>query len=188
MWSEQGWWWREKNEISEPEYWHDRKWNAPNTPVVGISWFEAEAYANWLSERTGYQYRMPTEAEWEKAARGTDGFKYPWGENFDKNSCNTFESGLHRTSPVGIFPKDKSPYACFDMAGNVWEWCSDWYDDNYYANCPDRNPRGPSGGANRVIRGGSWGSLAGGGTFASRNHLDTRLRGGNLGFRILQEL
>ena len=188
MWSEQGWRWREKNEISEPEYWHDRKWNAPNFPVVGISWFEAEAYANWLSERTGYQYRLPTEAEWEKAARGTDGFKYPWGENFDKNSSNTFESGLHRTSPVGIFPKDKSPYGCFDMAGNVWEWCSDWYDVNYYANCPDRNPQGPSSGANRVFRGGSWHSVAGRCRSALRSLYDPRNRLDYLGFRLLQEL
>jgi formylglycine-generating enzyme required for sulfatase activity len=105
MWSEKGWRWCEKNEISEPRYWHDRKWNAPNFPVVGISWFEAEAYANWLSEKTGHHYRLPTEAEWEKAARGTKGFKYPWGEQFDKNFCNSGALGLNRTSPVGIYPK-----------------------------------------------------------------------------------
>jgi formylglycine-generating enzyme required for sulfatase activity len=190
MWSEEGLRWREENEIIEPEYWHDRKWNAPNFPVVGISWFEAEAYANWLSERTGHQYRLPTEAEWEKAARGTKGFKYPWGEDFNKNFCNSDESELRSTSPVGIFPKGKSPYGCFDMAGNVWEWCSDWYGADYYANSPDRNPKGPSDGAHRVIRGGSWNFYAGCCRSADRVHLDPRVRSRSCypGFRILQEL
>jgi formylglycine-generating enzyme required for sulfatase activity len=188
FWAKEGWQWREENKIYEPEYWHDRKWNAPNFPVVGISWFEASAYVRWLSERAGHQYRLPTEAEWEKAARGTDGSKYPWGEDFDKNSCNSYESGLNRTSPVGIFPKDKSPYGCFDMAGNVWEWCSDWYDVEYYANSPDRNPKGPSDGAARVIRGGSWGFYAGVCRSANRDRYDPGDRRDDLGFRLLREL
>jgi formylglycine-generating enzyme required for sulfatase activity/energy-coupling factor transporter ATP-binding protein EcfA2 len=188
FWTKEGWRWREENEIFEPAYWHDRKWNGPNFPVVGISWFEAEAYANWLSERTGYRFSLPTEAEWEKAARGTDGLKYPWGEHFDKNLCNLYESELHRTSPVGIYPRGKSPYGCFDMAGNVWERCSDWYDGKYYANSPDRNPEGPSVGAVRVVRGGGWSFNAGFCRSAFRNHFDPRFRGNILGFRLLQEL
>jgi formylglycine-generating enzyme required for sulfatase activity len=188
MWSEEGWRRREENEISEPFFWQGRRWNALNFPVVGISWFEAEAYANWLSERTGNQYRLPTEAEWEKAARGTDGFKYPWGEHFDKTLCNSYESRLHRTSPVGIFSKGKSPYGCFDMAGNVWEWCSDWYNDNYYANSPDRNPKGPSDGAERVIRGGGWDLGAWGCRSAFRYPHNPGTRYYHLGFRLLQEL
>ena len=188
MWSEEGWQWREENEISEPAYWHDRKWNGSNFPVVGISWYEAEAYANWLGERTGHLYRLPTEAEWEKAARGTKGFKYPWGNEFDKNLCNSYESGLLRTSPVGIYPKGKSLYCCFDMAGNVWEWCSDWYDNKYYAKSPDKNPKGPSVGANRVFRGGSWINDAGLCRSAVRAPRDPRSRVHILGFRILQEL
>ncbi|NAT10007.1 hypothetical protein C4E22_00360 [ANME-1 cluster archaeon AG-394-G06] len=188
MWSEEGWLWREENKISKPGYWHDRKWNGPNFPVVGISWYEAEAYANWLSERTGHQYRLPTETEWEKTARGTKGFKYPWGEDFDKNLCNTDESRLLRTSPVGIFPKGKSLYECFDMAGNVWEWCSDWYDDNYYANSPDSNPEGPPDGADRIGRGGGWLSDTVECRSALRDRRDPRVRYIDLGFRILQEL
>ncbi|NQE54391.1 Hercynine oxygenase [ANME-1 cluster archaeon GoMg3.2] len=187
MWSEEGWRWREENKISEPEYWHDRKWNGLNFPVVGISWFEAEAYANWLSVRTGHLYRLPTEAEWEKSARGTDGFKYPWGEDFDKNLCNSRESELRRTSPVGIYPKGKSPYGCFDMAGNVWEWCSDWY-DNYYANSPDRNPKGPSSGADRVNRGGSCNDVTWDCRSAFRVLDVPRFRYGALGFRLLREV
>ena len=156
--------------------------------MVGISWFEAEAYANWLSERTGHQYRLPTEAEWEKAARGTGSLNYPWGEDFDKNLCNSFNPRLHRTSPVGIFPKGKSPYGCFDMAGNVREWCSDWYDGDYYVNSPDRNPKGPSGGADRVNRGGCWASTAGYCRSAIRARGDPGSRNCNLGFRLLREL
>jgi formylglycine-generating enzyme required for sulfatase activity len=188
FWTREGWRWREENRISEPKYLHDRKWNGSNFPVVGISWFEAEAYANWLSERTGHQYCLPTEAEWEKAARGTKSFKYPWGEHFDKNLCNSDVSGLDRTSPVGIFPEGKSPYGCFDMAGNVWEWCSDWYDGDYYANSPDRNPKGPSDGADRVIRGGCWHYGTRICRSAFRNRLDPRDRDDDLGFRLLQEL
>jgi formylglycine-generating enzyme required for sulfatase activity len=187
FWAKEGWQWREENEIIEPEYWHGRKWNAPNFPVVGISWYEAEAYANWLSKRTGNHYRLPTEAEWEKAARGTKGFTYPGGEDFDKNSCNSYESGLLRTSPVGIFPKGKSPYGCFDMAGTVWEWCSDRYNNKYYANSPDKNPKGPSDGAGRVLRGGGWSNHARRCRSASRFLSVPRSRGNVLGFRLLQE-
>jgi formylglycine-generating enzyme required for sulfatase activity len=188
FWAKEGWQWREENKISEPAYWHDRKWNGSNFPVVGISRFEAEAYANWLSERTGHLYRLPTEAEWEKAARGTNGFKYPWGDEFDKNFCNSNESGLNRTSPVGIFSEGKSPYGCFDMAGNVWEWCSDRYDANYYANSPDRNPKGPSIGAYWVFRGGGWRHDARGCRSAARYRYNLSNRSSDLGFRILQEL
>jgi formylglycine-generating enzyme required for sulfatase activity/energy-coupling factor transporter ATP-binding protein EcfA2 len=191
FWTKEGWQWREENKIYEPKYWHDRKWNAPNFPVVGISWFEASAYVSWLSKRTGNPYRLPTEAEWEKAARGTDGSKYPWGEHFDEKLCNSYESGLNRTSPVDIFPKGKSPYGCFDMAGNVWEWCSDWYDDNYYANSPDRNPKGPFSGASRVARGGGWFNFARDCRSAIRycyGRYGPRARDDLLGFRVLQEL
>jgi len=188
MWSEEGWQWREENEIFGPEYWHDRKWNGPNFPVVGISWFEAEAYANWLSKRTGHRYRLPTEAEWEKAARGTKGLKYPWGDEFDRNLCNSGELGLNRTSPVGIFPEGKSPYGCFDMAGNVWEWCSDRYDGDYYGKSPGKNPKGPSNGAYRVFRGGSWSNFARRCRSAYRLRDDPRFRDRYLGFRILQEV
>jgi formylglycine-generating enzyme required for sulfatase activity/calcineurin-like phosphoesterase family protein/energy-coupling factor transporter ATP-binding protein EcfA2 len=156
FWPPEGWQWVQKEKISEPWFWHDRKWNGPNFPVVGVSWYEAAAYCKWLSHTTGDRYRLPTEAEWEKAARGTGGRKYPWRGKFDKNYCNSDELGLGRTSPVGIFPEGKGQYGCFDMSGNVWEWCLDRYDREYYEKSPEKNPQGPSEGAGRVLRGGSW--------------------------------
>jgi formylglycine-generating enzyme required for sulfatase activity len=152
--------------------------------VVVVSWYEAAAYANWLSEVTAKPYRLPTEAEWEKAARGIDGRKYPWGNEFDKIFCNSDESGLGRTSPVGIFPKGKSLYGCYDMAGNVWEWCADWFDENYYSNCPVKNPPGPTSGSHRVYRGGSWLLDAESCACPFRARYHPGLRDVNLGFRL----
>jgi formylglycine-generating enzyme required for sulfatase activity len=156
LWTPEGWQWREKENIVEPGYWHDRKWNGPNFPVVRVSWYEASAYAKWFSRNTGDRYALPSEAQWEKAARGSGGFTYPWGEKWKEDYCNSGECGLRRTSPVGMFPKGKSPYGCMDMAGNVWEWCVDWYEEDYYKKSTARNPQGPTDGSNRVIRGGSW--------------------------------
>ncbi|MBN1657213.1 MAG: SUMF1/EgtB/PvdO family nonheme iron enzyme, partial [Anaerolineae bacterium] len=103
-----------------------------NHPVVAVSWHEARAYCAWLTEAwraagkigAGEVVRLPTEAEWEKTARGTDGRAYPWGDEFDARRCNVSETGLGTTSPVGMFPEGASPYGCLDMAGNVWEWTS----------------------------------------------------------------
>jgi formylglycine-generating enzyme required for sulfatase activity len=155
-WTTEGWEWKEKEKISEPRFWHEGKWNRPNFPVVGVSWYEAAAYAIWLSQKTGKNYSLPTEAQWEKAARGIDGREYPWGNDFDKKLCNSYECKLGRTSPVGIFPKGESPYGCLDMAGNVYEWCSDWYGGDYYKKSPKKNPQGPENGFACVLRGGCW--------------------------------
>ncbi len=188
FWTPEGWQWHEKEKIFEPRYWHDRKWNGPNFPVVGISWFEADAYCKWLSHKAGQQYRLPTEAEWEKAARGTDGREYPWSNEFDKKKCNSRELGLGRTSPVGMFPEGKSPYECLDMAGNVWEWCWDRFDDEYYEQSPDRNPQGPSKGVFRVLRGGSWFHLPDLCRCAYRNGLHPANRAYLAGVRLARSL
>jgi len=184
FWTPEGWQWRQEEKITEPGYWYHREWNGPNFPVVVVSWYEAAAYAGWLSKITGKAYRLPSEAEWEKAARGTDGWKYPWGNEFDKNFCNSDESGLGRTSAVGIFPKGKSPYGCLDMAGNVWEWCADWFDKKYYSKCPVKNPPGPTEGSHRVCRGGSWFGVAQYCACAVRDAYLPGDRGIVLGFRL----
>lgn len=127
-----------------------------NYPVTMVSWDDAVEFCRWASEVTGREVRLPTEAEWEKGARGTDARIYPWGnETPDVNRCN-FDNKVG-TLPIGNYsPAGDSPYGCADMAGNVWEWVSDWYQKDYYLTSPSSNPSGPANGDSRVLRGGGW--------------------------------
>ncbi|MHB1461698.1 MAG: formylglycine-generating enzyme family protein [Armatimonadota bacterium] len=123
-------------------------------PITGVNWQDAADYAAWA------QVSLPTEAQWEKAARGTDGREYPWGNSWDITKCVNYQNSTTGIEPVGSYPTGVSPYGCMDMAGNAWEWCSDWYDANYYHVAPSKNPKGPSSGSMRAMRGGAWFNFA----------------------------
>ena len=128
-------------------------------PVVLVTYEDAEAYCAWMSQTLGRLVRMPTEAEWEKAARGgVDGCRYPWGDEIDQSRANYLVDpslkNQRGTAPTGTYAPNA--YGLCDMAGNVWEWVSDWYGSEYYAAGDARNPQGPRDGAMRIVRGGSW--------------------------------
>jgi hypothetical protein len=161
FWSKNGWSWLKKEKIDKPEYWRHPDYCAPNQPVAGVSFWEAEAFATWAGGS------LPTEEQWEAAARGPEGYEYPWGGNWEDGICNSFEAGLKTTSAVGIFPRSRSkPFELEDMAGNVWEWC-----DSKEASF-------------RVFRGGCWGSVAWLCRAAFRSRNVPQYRDFSLGFRV----
>ena len=132
--------------------------DSDNYPAIGINWDSATAFCKWLSAKTGKKYRLPTEAEWEKAARGTDQRRYPWGNEITEANANFVGTQKFDTvRPAGYFDqKGASPYGAQDMAGNIMEWCQDWYSRDYYTSSPRKNPQGPATGTYRVLRGGTF--------------------------------
>lgn len=134
----------------------DERFNVKDYPVVGVSWYDAINFLEWVSNLTGFTYRLPSEAEWEKAARGIDGREYPWGNVWDASKANTSETRLKRLTPVGSYPEGISPFGCYDMGGNAYDWCSDWFHAETYKHSPADNPMGAVEGRRKVIRGGSW--------------------------------
>ena len=132
LWSDEGREWREVNEITAPESWNKSGWSSPHQPVCGVSWYEAEAYCQWAGKE------LPTEAQWERAARGGDTRKYPWGDEWPRSDLANFDEKVGSVSPVGSYPEGVSPYGCHDMAGNVNNWCRDWYWPEFYAHSNDR--------------------------------------------------
>ena len=185
-WSPYGWQRRLESRWTEPSYWHDPAFNAPNQPVVGVSWYEAIAYCSWISAQLGYAVRLPYELEWEKAARGTDGRTFPWGKCWSKIYANTHNLQFGQPAPVGLFPQGRSPFGLDDMAGNVWEWTQTLFINNHLV--PQQNP------ADRArIDTGSWASIRGGSWFYDFLFTRTFFREGTLpgcrdndyGFRVV---
>ena len=179
-----------------PDHWEDGRTprGLESHPVISVSWHDAVAYCHWLSEVTGKPIILPSEAQWEKAARGhQDRREYPWGDEWDETKCNSSELELRGTTPVGIFPGGASPYGCLDMAGNVWEWTSSLWGENWEK--PEfRYPYDPGDGrenleagddALRVLRGGAFYNLVNCVRCAFRSWRDPNFRIAIYGFRIV---
>jgi formylglycine-generating enzyme required for sulfatase activity len=199
-WTEVGWQWK-ADRNSPLKGWNSPQWHISNHPVIGITWYEAIAFVNWIDDLRiqgklaippntpdNYVVRLPTEAEWEKAARHPDRRKFPWGDaylsgyaNVDEVNSRIGQNNLQRTSAVGIYPQGvNSAHGAEDLSGNVWEWCLSQWDDKYQF--PENNA--VTGDAARVLRGGSWNLNVRRARCASRARFNADMRDVSLGFRI----
>lgn len=182
-WTPAGWNWRDSKNITEPEF-YGEIFQTPNHPQVGVSWYEAAAFCSWLSDKTSDTILLPTEAQWEKAARGTDGRIFPWGNQFYPKKCNMVETGVDTTSTAGIFPAGNARCGAADLAGNVFEWCRTlWIEnyDNYQLKVNDSL----EGEGQRVLRGGSFSYIRRYVRCAYRNWSVPHLRYHVIGFRVV---
>jgi formylglycine-generating enzyme required for sulfatase activity/class 3 adenylate cyclase len=177
---------------TQPEYWRDPTFNHPGRPVVGVCWFECRAYCRWLAAQTGRPFRLPTEAEWEAAARGPEARSFPWGASFDSRRCNVADTHVRGTTPIGVFPDGDTPEGLTDMIGNSADWTSSlWGPDREHSAFPypyrrddgREDPTAPAA-VCRVLRGSSWGQ-DGRTSHASARDVDRAdIRGNNAGFRL----
>jgi sulfatase modifying factor 1 len=173
--------------LQAPPGWSDPRFNHPDQPVTSVSWFDATAYCEWLSNRTRKPYRLPTEAEWERAARGgLEGKLYTWGDEPPQLHPNYAELWLNGPERVG--QRAPNGFGLHDVSENVHEWCSDWFDENYYANSPLENPRGPATGTRRASRGGSWRHQIKITRVAARSSIPPDFRYSDYGFRCAMSL
>ncbi len=184
FWTDEGWTWRTSHGIESPRFWGEAEWDAylvPNHPVVGVSFHEAQAYARF---RGG---RLPSEAEWEKAARGTDGRKYPWGTEWQDDACGMRGVGPRSTMPIGIFPRGASPYGVRDLVGAIWQWCSDAFRGWGGSDSDEEDPtqEDADAGSRRITCGGAWNTLPWSVSCLGRNGFPCSARFSNLGFRCV---
>lgn len=167
-----------------PPYWSAPDFSNPQQPVVAVSWFDAVAYCDWLSLITNSNYRLPTEAEWERAARGgAERMLFPWG-NDPPMSRPAYQSRW-KTGPEPVGQSQPNSYGLFEMCENVHEWCSDWYEGDYYAISPDRNPKGPEKGTRKASRGGSWRHQIKLSQCSARSSIPPEYKYADYGFRVV---
>ena len=165
-------------------YWKERA-KTDDYPMAWVNWSEANAFCQWLSRQDGGSYRLPTEAEWEKAAKGFSHRAYPWGEEYDGTQSGT-RNGTY--APVGSKETDVSPFGALDMAGNLWEWCADWFGAKYYEAAPVRSPKGPDSGEFRSLRGCGWNFDPDTFRCSYRTRFSPQERSLHIGFRVVREL
>jgi len=166
-----------------PQCWNDSRFNDPKMPVVAISWHQAMSYCEWLSCAARKPYRLPSEAEWERAARGgAEHAMYSWGDTPPEMIPDYAERWRNGPEAVELYPSNA--YGLFNMGDNVHEWCADWYDANFYACSPERNPRGPSSGTRRASRGGSWRHHIKVSRTAARSSIPPEFKYTDYGFRV----
>jgi formylglycine-generating enzyme required for sulfatase activity len=170
-------------EATAPPFWHDPSFNHPQQPAVGVSWHEAASYCDWLSRGTGRRYRLPTEAEWERAARGgVENKLYPWGDAPPQSLPDYEKRWKEGPEPVAQYAPNA--FGLYDICENVHEWCSDWYQADYYAVAPGRNPAGPDQGERRGSRGGSWRHHIKASRCAARSSIPPDFHYADYGFRV----
>jgi len=169
-----------------PPFWNDPNFNHSQQPVCGVSWHAAALYCEWLSSQTGRSYRLPTEAEWEHAARGgLEQKQFPWGDEPPQSLPNY--ATRWQTGPEQVARYAPNAFGLYDIGDNVHEWCSDWYDPNYYATSPDRNPRGPEQGTRKSSRGGSWRHHIKAARCSARSSIPPEFQYADYGFRVARD-
>ncbi len=170
-----------------PPFWRDPNFCRPERPVVAVSWFEAVAYCQWLSQKTGARYRLPTEAEWEHAARGgAEGKLFPWGD--DPPQSRPGYADRWKNGPEAVRQSEPNAYGLFEMCENVHEWCSDWFQPDYYLLSPERNPPGPAGGDRKASRGGSWRHHVKISRCSTRSSIPPSFQYADYGFRVAGDI
>jgi formylglycine-generating enzyme required for sulfatase activity len=166
-----------------PPFWSDPKFDHPQQPVVGVSWFEADHYCQWITSQSARPYRLPTEAEWERAARDhLEQKNFPWGDELPQSLPDYSTRWLTGPEPVALYAPNSS--GIYNLCENVHEWCSDWYDPNYYAISPERNPRGPEVGLRKASRGGSWRHHVKASRCSARSSIPPNFQYADYGFRM----
>ena len=169
--------------VNAPPFWGDPHFSHPEQPVVGVSWFEAVRYCEWLSAKNGVTFRLPSEAEWERAARGdSEGKLFPWGDEPPQSRPDYNRRWKSGPDPVARYAPNE--FGLYDICENVHEWCSDWYSPDYYSVSPSRNPQGPEAGTRRASRGGSWRHHVKIARCSARSSIPPEFQYADYGFRV----